>query len=97
MNQHHSAGQISNVGPLLASTIVAGILDPAIFGSGRNLAAWIGLVPRQNFSGGQERLGCITKAGHRYPRQMPIVSAMAVVRYAWLMGKLQNQPLSSTF
>jgi len=74
--------EIPGVGPLLASTMVATVPDPAIFGSGRNLAAWIGLVPRQNSSGGKERLGSITKAGHGYLRQMLIVGAMAVVRYA---------------
>lgn len=74
--------EIPGVGPLLASAMVATVPDPAIFGSGRNLAAWIGLVPRQNSSGGKERLGSITKAGHGYLRQMLIVGAMAVVRYA---------------
>jgi len=74
--------EIPGVGPLLASAIVATVPDPAIFRSGRNLAAWIGLVPRQNSSGGKERLGGITKAGHQYLRQMLIVGAMAVVRYA---------------
>ena len=74
--------EIPGVGPLLASAFVAAVPDPAIFGSGRNLAAWIGLVPRQNSSGGKERLGSITKAGHHYLRQMLIVGAMAVVRYA---------------
>ncbi len=74
--------EIPGVGPLLASAIVATVPDPAIFRSGRNLAAWIGLVPRQNSSGGKERLGGITKAGHQYLRQMLIVGAMAAVRYA---------------
>ncbi|MDN4633997.1 IS110 family transposase [Sphingomonas sp. PsM26] len=74
--------EIPGVGPLLASAIVATVPDPAIFRSGRNLAAWIGLVPRQNSSGGKERLGSITKAGHQYLRQMLIVGAVAVVRYA---------------
>ena len=50
--------------------------DSAIFRSGRNLVAWIGLVPRQNSSGGEERLGGITKAGHQYLRQMLIVGAI---------------------
>lgn len=74
--------EIPGVGPLLASAIVATVPDPSIFRSGRDLAAWIGLVPRQNSSGGKERLGSITKAGHGYLRQMLIVGAMAVVRYA---------------
>ena len=46
------------------------------------LAAWIGLVPKQNSSGGKERLGSISKAGNRYLRQMLVVGAMAVIRYA---------------
>jgi len=60
--------EIPGVGPLLASAFVATVADPAIFRSGRNLAAWIGLVPRQNSSGGKERLGGISKAGNRYLR-----------------------------
>ena len=74
--------EIPGVGPLLASAIVATVPDAATFRSGRNLAAWMGLVPRQNSSGGKERLGSITKAGHPYLRQMLVVGAMAVVRYA---------------
>lgn len=74
--------EIPGVGPLLASAFVATVADPAIFRSGRNLAAWIGLVPKQNSSGGKDRLGGISKAGNRYLRQMLIVGAMAVVRHA---------------
>jgi transposase len=46
------------------------------------VAAWIGLVPRQNSSGGKERLGGITKQGDRYLRQLLVVGALAVIRYA---------------
>ena len=74
--------EIPGVGPLLASAFVASVADPTIFGSGRGLAAWIGLVPKQNSSGGKERLGSISKAGNRYLRQMLIVGAMAVIRHA---------------
>ena len=74
--------EIPGVGPLVASAFVASVADPAIFQSGRNLAAWIGLVPKQNSSGGKERLGGISKAGNRYLRQMLIVCAMAVIRHA---------------
>jgi transposase len=73
---------IPGVGPLLASAMVAAVPDPTMFKSGRNLAAWIGLVPRQNSSGGKERLGGITKQGNRYLRQLLFVGAMAVIRYA---------------
>ena len=70
------------VGPVLASAFVATVPDPHAFRSGRSLAAWIGLVPRQNSSGGKERLGGITKQGNRYLRQLLFVGAMAVIRYA---------------
>ena len=73
---------VPGVGPLLASALVATVADPRIFRSGRDLAAWIGLVPRQNSSGGKERLGSISKAGHRYLRQMLVVGSMAVIRHA---------------
>jgi transposase len=73
---------IPGVGPLLASAMVAAVPDPGMFKSGRNLAAWIGLVPRQNSSGGKERLGGITKQGNRYLRQLLFVGAMAVIRHA---------------
>jgi transposase len=79
--------EIPGVGPLLASAMVAAVADPATFKTGRNLAAWIGLVPRQNSSGGKERLGGITKQGDRYLRQMLVVGALAVVRYAQRNGK----------
>jgi transposase len=74
--------EIPGVGPLLASAVVAAVPSPTVFRSGRDLSAWIGLVPRQNSSGGKERLGNISKAGHSYLRQMLIVGAMAVIRYA---------------
>jgi len=74
--------EIPGVGPLLASALVGTIADPRAFKTGRNLAAWIGLVPKQNSSGGKERLGGITKQGDRYLRQMLVVGSLAVVRYA---------------
>ena len=78
--------EIPGVGPLLASAMVAAVADPTAFKTGRNLAAWIGLVPRQNSSGGKERLGGITKQGDRYLRQLLVVGALAVVRYAQRNG-----------
>ncbi len=74
--------EIPGVGPLLASAMVASVPEPSMFKSGRNLAAWIGLVPKQNSSGGKERLGGITKQGNRYLRQLLVVGALAVIRYA---------------
>jgi len=72
--------KIPGIGPLLASAIVACVPDPATFGSERSLSAWIGLTPRQNSSGGKERLGSITKAGNTYLRELLVVGVMAVVR-----------------
>ena len=90
---------IPGVGPLLASALTATIPDPSAFKTGRDLAAWIGLVPKQNSSGGKERLGSISKAGNRYLRQMLVVGAMAVIRYAerhgsrrpWLVQLMQRR------
>ena len=78
--------EIPGVGPLLASAFVASVTDPANFRCGRDLAAWIGLVPKQNSSGGKERLGGISRAGNRYLRQMLVVGAMAVIRHAERQG-----------
>jgi len=91
---------IPGVGPLLASAFVASVADPTMFRTGRDLAAWIGLVPKQNSSGGKDRLGSITRAGNRYLRQMLVVGAMAVIRYAqrhgtkrpWLVQLLARRP-----
>ncbi len=73
---------VPGVGPLLASAMVASVPDPHAFRSGRNLSAWIGLVPKQNSSGGKERLGGITKQGNRYLRQLLVLGALSVIRYA---------------
>ena len=60
--------EIPGIGPIVATALVAEIGDWKQFRSGRNLAAWIGLVPRQHSTGGRERLGSITKQGNRYLR-----------------------------
>lgn len=73
---------IPGIGPITASALVATISDPSLFASGRQLAAWLGLVPRQNSSGGKERLGRITKKGDPYLRRLLVVGAHAVLRYA---------------
>lgn len=58
------------IGPIVATALVAPIGDTKTFTSARHLAAWLGLVPRQNSSGGKERLGGISKAGDGYLRRM---------------------------
>ena len=73
---------IPGVGPLIATALVASVPDPHAFKSGRDLAAWIGLVPKQSSTGGKERLGPISKAGNRYLRMLLVVGALSVIRRA---------------
>ncbi len=89
----HRASQISKrleaipgVGPLIATALVASIPDPSVFRSGRDLSAWIGLVPKQNSTGGKERLGSISKAGNRYLRKLLVVGALSVIKRAKQLG-----------
>jgi transposase len=77
---------IPGVGPLVATALVASVPDPHVFRSGRDLSAWIGLVPKQNSTGGKERLGSISKAGNRYLRQLLVVGALSVIRRAKQLG-----------
>lgn len=75
---------IPGIGVIVATALAATVTDPSAFKSGRDLAAWIGLVPRQNSSGGKERLGHISKQGDRYLRKLLVGGASAVVRHARL-------------
>ena len=92
---------IPGVGPALATALVASIADPKAFRSGRDFSAWIGLVPKQNSSGGKDRLGHISKRGDRYLRSLFTAGALAVIRYAkihgtrhrpWLTALLARRP-----
>ena len=74
--------EIPGVGPIVATALVAEIGDWKAFKSGRGLAAWIGLVPKQHTTGGKDKLGSITKQGNRYLRWLLVAGAMAVIRYA---------------
>ena len=73
---------IPGTGPITASAVVATIADARLLSSGRHPAAWLGLVPRQNSSGGKERWGGITKKGYGYIRKLPVIGANAVLRIA---------------
>jgi transposase len=66
----------------LSTAVVATMTDPKAFKTGREFAAWIGLVPRQNSTGGKDRLGSISKQGDRYLRRLLIVGALSVVNSA---------------
>jgi transposase len=77
---------IPGVGPALATALVASIADPKAFRSGRDFSAWVGLVPKQNSSGGKDKLGSISKQGGRYLRSLFTAGALAVIRYAKIHG-----------
>jgi len=92
---------IPGVGPITASALAATITDPTLFRSGRHLAAWLGLVPRQHSTGGKARLGRITKMGDQYLRKLLIVGMTAVIRsarrtkapaFAWVNALLERRP-----
>lgn len=72
---------IPGVGPITASAIVASVGDAREFKDGRQLAAWLGLVPRQHSSGGKQTLLGISKRGDSYLRTLLIHGARAVIRY----------------
>src|ERR1700726_2104014 len=73
---------IPGIGVLGATAIVATVADPKIFRSGRDFAAWIGLVPRQDSTGGKQKLGPISKEGAQNLRRILIVGAISVLRRA---------------
>jgi transposase len=92
---------IPGIGPLTASALAASVTDPAMFASGREFAAFLGLAPRQASSGGKERLGPISKMGDRYLRTLLVVGAASVLRHprtspsamkTWAVGLLEKKP-----
>jgi transposase len=91
---------IPGIGIIGASAIVSTVTDPNAFRSGRDLAAWIGLVPRQDSTGGKQKLGPISKQGDRYLRRILVVGAHSVLRrakhnpekYPWLTQLLARRP-----
>lgn len=73
---------IPGIGVITATAVAATVTDPAQFTSGRQFAAWLGLTPQQQSSGGKRRLGGISKQGDRYLRRLLVVGATAVMRHA---------------
>jgi transposase len=92
---------IPGIGPIIALTLAVEI-DPKAFQSGRHLAAWLGLTPREHSTGGKQRLGGISRAGHERLRSLLVAGATAVVRHAsradsklataWLRQLLSRKP-----
>src|ERR1700687_4728653 len=91
---------IPGIGLLGASAIVATVQDPKAFRSGRDFAAWIGIVPRQDSTGGKQKLGPISKQGDQYLRRILVVGAHAVLKrarhqpekYPWVTRLLARKP-----
>jgi transposase len=91
---------IPGIGLITATAIAATVTDASAFKSGREFAAWIGLVPRQNGTGGKTHLGRISKQGDAYLRRLLVVGATTLVRYArgkqdqapWINALLDRRP-----
>lgn len=91
---------VPGIGVIGASAIAATVTNPKIFRSGRDFAAWIGLVPRQMSTGGKPKLGPISKQGDRYLRRILVVGAVSVLRRAklhpekfpWITQMLSRRP-----
>jgi transposase len=93
---------IPGIGPITASLIAATVGDIGLFKTARQFAAWLGLVPRQNSTGGKTRLGRITKAGNREIRKLLVLGATSMVYRAdgwnsaagaWLRSVLGRRPV----
>jgi transposase len=77
-------------------------IDPKAFESGRHLAAWVGLTPKEHSTGGKQRMGGISRAGNERLRVLLVVGATSVIRAAmradskqmtdWLRALLQRKP-----
>lgn len=96
---------IPGVGIITATALAASVPDPSMFRSGRQFAAFLGLTPRQNSSGGKDRLGRISKMGDGYLRRLLVVGATSVVRRAennssatgaWVRSLLARKPARLT-
>jgi transposase len=90
---------IPGIGPIIATAIAATVTEPDQFRSGREFAAWLGLVPRQNSSGGKTRLGGISKRGNQYLRRLLINGASANLLRSkatnadpWVIGLRRRRP-----
>ena len=92
--------EVPGIGPIGALGLALTI-DPGRFQSGRHFAAWLGLTPKEHSTGGRQRLGGISRAGNERLRQLLVLGAMAVIRYAkpgsktaspWLLALLERKP-----
>lgn len=94
--------QIPGIGPITASALSASVGDPRLFKNGRQLAAWLGLVPRQHSSGGKPTLLGISKRGDGYLRKLLLLGAQSVLirtraqvnQPTWLGQLLRRRPVN---
>lgn len=86
---------IPGIGPVTAGAVAAFAPDLDTFGSGRNFAAWLGLVPRQRSTGGKARLGAVSKMAQTDIRRLLIVGAMSVIRWVVRKGGSPNRWLAA--
>ena len=85
---------IPGIGPVTAGAVAAFAPDLDTFDSGRNFAAWLGLVPRQRSTGGKSKLGSVSKMGQTDIRRFLIVGAMSVIRWVVRKGGSANRWLA---
>ena len=107
MQRQHKANPVSQmlakvpgIGPIGALSLALTV-DAGRFQSARHFSAWLGLVPKQHSTGGRQQLGSISKAGNERLRQLLVVGAMSVIRFAkpgsksasaWLLQLLERKP-----
>ncbi len=72
---------VPGIGPVIATALVSSVGDPSQFKNGRQFAAWLGLTPRQQSSGGKTKLSGITKRGDSYLRTLLVQGARAVMHF----------------
>ena len=83
--------KIEGVGPITASAIIATVGDARVFKKGREMSAWLGLVPRQHSSGNTIRLSGISKRGDCYVRKLLVGGARSVVNHCQKKNDRRSQ------
>ena len=90
---------IPGIGPIGAMTMALRVPDPTVFRSGRHLASWIGLTPREHSTAGKQRLGKISREGDEALRRLLVMGATSIIKLAkrgkgpaWLLALLKRRP-----
>ncbi len=95
---------IAGFGPITASALTASVQDASSFARPRELAASLGLTPKQNSSGGKQRLGRVSKMGNRYLRKLLVVGAQTVLFHRkphtdalWMWAKTARKKVAAAY